>query len=169
MRKTIVIIGASALLLLGASTVMAAPAATSGLGVVATTIGNAGSVLSDVLDELVGNGTINQTQADAIEQAVEDKRAELQAEREALREQMETFLEDGELSADELAQLPADHPLRNLDQFLEDGKLDSDELQQLRGFGGFGRHHGGFGPMHDHGDADDSSGSDSQSDSGTES
>jgi polyhydroxyalkanoate synthesis regulator phasin len=170
MRKTIVIIGASALMLLGASTVLAAPAATNGLGVVATTIGSAGSVLSDVLDELVGDGTINQSQADAIEQAVEDKRAEVQAEREALREQMETFLEDGELSADELAQLPADHPLRNLDQYLEDGKLDSNELQQLRGVGGFGRHHGGFGPMHDDGDADDSSGSDSQSgSSGTES
>ncbi len=167
MRKTIVIIGASALMLLGASTVLAAPAATNGLGVVAATIGNAGGVLSDVLDELVGNGTINQGQADAIEQAVEDKRTELQAEREARREQMQTFLEDGELSADELAQLPEDHPLRNLDQYLEDGKLDSSELQQLRGFGGFGRHHGEFGPMHDH---DDSSGSDSSSDSsGTES
>jgi len=158
MRKTIVIIGASALLLLGASTVLAAPAATNGLGVVATTIGSAGSVLSDVLDELVGNGTIDQGQADAIEKAVQDRRTELRAEREALREQMQTFLEDGELSAEELAQLPEAHPLRNLDQYLEDGKLDNEELQQLRGFRGFGHHHGGFGPMHD---LDDSSGTES--------
>jgi polyhydroxyalkanoate synthesis regulator phasin len=161
MRKTIVVIGAAALLLVGASTVLAAPAATNGLGVVTATIGGAGDVLSDVLDELVGAGTIDQTQADAIEQAVEDKRTELQAEREALREQMETFLEDGVLSAEELAQLPADHPLRNLDQFLEDGQLTTEELRQLRGVGGFGHRGHGHGPMSDPDDSDSSSGAES--------
>jgi polyhydroxyalkanoate synthesis regulator phasin len=119
-----------------------------------------GTILSEVLDELVSDGTINQSQADAIEEAITDRRTELREEAEARREQMRTFLEDGTLSADELAQLPEDHPLRNLDSFLEDGQLTQDELQQLRGFGrgpGFGRGHHGpfFGPDRDA--SDDSS------------
>jgi polyhydroxyalkanoate synthesis regulator phasin len=115
-----------------------------------------GTILSDVLDELVTDGTINQTQADAIEEAITERRSELREEAEARREQMRTFLEDGTLSADELAQLPEDHPLRNLDSFLEDGQLTQDELRQLRRVGpgvgpGFGRGQGGpfFGPDRD--------------------
>ena len=52
------------------------------------------------------------------------------------------------VTSDELAQLPADNPLRNLDQFLDDGRLTKDELRQLRGFRGFGpgRGHGPWGP-----------------------
>ncbi len=159
MRRLVIVVAAGALLLIGATSVLAAPAANGPVTVVQAALGNAGGVLSDVLDELVGNGTITQTQADAIEQAVEDKRAEIQAERERLREQMQTFLEDGVLSADELAQLPEDHPLRNLDQYLEDGQLTQDELRALGGIGGRGHH--GFWPR----DAapDDSSSSGTQS------
>ena len=103
-------------------------------------------LLSDVLDDLVADGTIDQAAADKILSELDARRTALRAEREALREQFRTFLEDGTLSADELAQLPEDHPLRNLDQFLDDGQLTQDELQQLgRGFGFGGRGGKGFG------------------------
>ena len=140
---------AGLLLIAGATAVLAQ----SGAGqAVVTAATGAGTVLSEVLADLVGDGTITQDQADAITEAVDEKRTERREQAEALREQMQAFLEDGVLSAEELAQLPADHPLRNLDQYLEDGQLTTDELRELRGFRGgfgFGRGHGhgfGFGP-----------------------
>ena len=163
MRRFMIVVAAGALLLVGATSVLAAPAADGPANVVQAALGRAGSVLSDVLDDLVGKGTITRAQADAIEQAVDARRTELQAERERLREQMQTFLEDGVLSAEELAQLPEDHPLRNLDQYLEDGQLTLDELRALRAMGGHG-HHGGW--LHDGAPGDDASG---ESSSGTES
>jgi len=121
-------------------------------GAVLTAASGATTVLGDVLADLVDDGTINQQQADTIEDALEQRVSDLRTEAQRLREQMREFLEDGALSADELAQLPEDHPLRNLDDYLEDGQLSQDELRQLRGFGGlggFGRGHlhmRGFGP-----------------------
>jgi polyhydroxyalkanoate synthesis regulator phasin len=136
MKRRLIGIPLAGLLLVGGATVALAQGGYLGGGPQGT-----GSILSDVLDELVTDGTINQGQADAIETAVDERRTELQTEAEALREQMQEFLSDGTLSADELAQLPEDHPLRNLDQFLEDGQLTQDELRQLGGFGrGFGHH-----------------------------
>lgn len=136
MRRRLIGIPLAGLLLVGGATVALAHGGYLGGGPEGT-----GTILSDVLDELVTDGTINQSQADAIETAVDERRTELRTEAEALREQMQEFLSDGTLSADELAQLPADHPLRNLDQFLEDGQLTQDELRQLGGFGrGFGHH-----------------------------
>lgn len=165
MRRLIIVVAAGALLLVAATSVLAAPTGAGPTSVVRSAVGLAGDVLSDVLDELVTAGTITQSQADAIETAVDEKRAELQAEREKLREQMQTFLEDGVITADELAQLPEDHPLRNLDQYLEDGQLTADELRELRGVGGFGRHGGPhpMGPLDD----GDSSGSDNSTSSVT--
>jgi hypothetical protein len=134
------------LLLIGGATAVLAQsgAATGAATAVVNAATGAGSVLADVLGDLVTDGTINQSQADAITEAVDTRRTELREQAQALREQMRTFLEDGVLSAEELAKLPADHPLRNLDQYLEDGQLTADELRQLRGFGfGHGRgHHG---------------------------
>jgi len=156
MHRLIIVVAAGALLLVAATSVLAAPTGEGPTATIQSAVGLAGDLLSDVLDELVSAGTINQAQADAIEKAVDDRRAELRAEREKLREQMQTFLEDGVLSADELAQLPEDHPLRNLDQYLEDGQLTTDELRELRGVGGFGRHGGFHGP----GSGDDGSSSD---------
>jgi len=74
---------------------------------------------------------------------------DLKARREAakaVRQQIREFLKDGVITADELAQLPADNPLRNLDKLLDDGKITLDELRQL-GIGrggkfGFGERHG---------------------------
>jgi polyhydroxyalkanoate synthesis regulator phasin len=138
MKRRLIGIPLAGLLLVGGATVALAHGGYLGAGPEGP-----GSILSDVLDELVTDGTINQSQADAIETAVDERRTELQTEAEALRAQMQEFLSDGTLSADELAQLPEDHPLRNLDQFLEDGQLTQDELRQLGGFGrGFG--HGGM-------------------------
>lgn len=146
MRRTLIGIPLAGLLLVGIATAALAHGGYLGGGPAGT-----GSILSDVLDELVGDGTINQDQADAIDDAIEERRTELREEAEAVREQMREFLSDRTLSADELAQLPEDHPLRNLDQYLEDGQLTQDELRQLGGFGrGFG-HHGmrGEPPMTD--------------------
>ncbi|HEU0235460.1 MAG TPA: hypothetical protein VFR14_03350 [Candidatus Limnocylindrales bacterium] len=141
MNRKLIGIPLAGLLLVGGATVAMAHG-----GLLGGPAGS-GSILSDVLEELVTDGTINQAQSDAIENAVEERKTELQAEAEALREQLQGFLEDGTLSADELAQLPEDHPLRNLDAYLEDGQLTQEELQQLRGFGpGFGGRGHGHGP-----------------------
>jgi hypothetical protein len=143
MRRLIGIPILGLLLLVGATAVLAGP---GGGSAALTAVGGASTVLSDVLSGLVGDGVIDQGQADAILEAVDARHEELRAERQRLREQLRGFLEDGTLSADELAQLPEDHPLRNLDQYLEDGQLTLEELRQLRGFGfGFGhRGHGWF-------------------------
>jgi hypothetical protein len=106
----------------------------------------AGSLLADVLADLVGDGTITQQQSDAITDAVdtrlEEKRAEMEQRRDEMRaahEQLQTFLEDEVITQEELDQLPADHPLRSLETALDDGQITLDELQALRGgFRGFG-------------------------------
>jgi hypothetical protein len=122
--------------------------------------GRHGAVLQEALDGLVADGTLTQAQADAVTAAVEARAEAFRAEREAVREQMESFWEDGVLTADEIAQLPADHPLRDPDgpaaEYLEDGRLTEEELRSLHesahpgGFGRHGRHGGmpgsGFGP-----------------------
>jgi hypothetical protein len=142
MRRLIGIPIAGLLLAVAATAVLAQ----TGGPALLTAVGGASTVLSDVLADLVGDGVIDQSQADAILEAVDTRHEELRAERQRLREQLRASLEDGTLSADELAQLPEDHPLRNLDEYLDDGQLTLEELRQLRGFGfGFGhRGHGWF-------------------------
>ncbi|MFN8631539.1 MAG: hypothetical protein U0838_14840 [Chloroflexota bacterium] len=49
----------------------------------------------------------------------------------AQREQLRSFLTDGVLTADELAQLPADSPLQQLKPLMTDGKITVDELRQI--------------------------------------
>jgi len=161
MRRLIWLPLAGALLIAGAAVVAAAPTVVSNASDVARAAGQhllaAGSLLQDVLDDLVGEGVIDQSQADAIADELETRVAEKRAEMKQLREQaqatleqLRTFLEDGVISAEELAQLPADSPLRNLDSFLDDGQLTTEELQQLGGWGFAGRGHGhgpgGHGP-----------------------
>ncbi len=105
-------------------------------------------VLADVLADLVTKGTITQAQSDAITAALDARRAELKAEREALRELWTTILEDGQITEDEIAQLPEDSPLRSIDGLLDDGVITQDEL---RGLGGLGRGFGHHGPGRGHG------------------
>lgn len=182
MRRAFVVVAAAAIVLVGAASVLAAPVGPSGRSIVAAALDGAGSILTEALDELVGEGTITQAQADAVEervqQKVEDRREELRADRdqrralmEAQRAAWEKALEDGKITKEELDELlPEDSPLRQLEQFLDDGELSADELEQLRGlrpfgpFGGRGGGHG-FGPF-GHGTPDASP---SPSPSGTES
>ena len=145
-RKLLGVPLAGLLLVGGATAVLARSGGVDGVtSAVGGAVNRAGGVLQDVLDGLVDDGTLTQDQADAVTDGVENRLEELRTERDALREQMRTFLEDGVLSADELAELPEDHPLRNLDQFLEDGQLTQDELRQLRPLG---RGFHGHGPGH---------------------
>jgi hypothetical protein len=151
MKRKLIGIPLAGLLLVGGATAVLAHGGILGGGPEGAT-----TILTDVLDDLVTDGTINQAQADAVENAIEERRTELRDAAQARREQFRTFLEDGTLSADELAQLPEDSPLRNLDQFLEDGQLTRDELRQLGGFrfGGRGFGHGPLGGSPDDGAGD---------------
>lgn len=90
--------------------------------------------LGEVLDGLVGDGTITQDQADAIAEAAEDKATELKEEREALHELIEGFLDDDVLTEDEAAQLPDDHYLLSdvFDEAWEDGELTTEEIREIR-------------------------------------
>lgn len=120
------------------------------------------TALKTALDKLVATGTITASQEQAILDAVTAERQaraqERQAQRQALqaqRDQIRTFLADGQITQDELDQLPADSPLRQLTNLMSDGKITIDELRQLGrdlfpglGLGGGGRGHGFglFGP-----------------------
>jgi len=100
-----------------------------------------GAVLDGVLGDLVDAGTINQSQADAVKAALEAKREELKekfgdrgprfkGERRGI---LRGLMADGVISADEIASLPDDHPLKNgegpLAELLEDdGQITKDEL-----------------------------------------
>lgn len=91
-------------------------------------------LLADVLDELVGDGTISSDQADEILGAVEEKAVEIRQEREALREEIRGYLEDGILTSEEAANLPGDHWLLDdsLDEAWADGELTLDEIREAR-------------------------------------
>jgi hypothetical protein len=122
-------------------------------------------ILTEVLADLVTSGVITQDQSDSITEAlttrVEERRAEAEAQRQQMEEmwtQVQGFLEDGVITADEIAQLPADNPFSNIENILEDGQITLEELQSVGhfglggpggpGFGGRGHGHGGpgFGP-----------------------
>jgi len=112
-------------------------------------------ILNEVLAKLVADGTITQAQADAITNGVKDKLAERQATLQELRKQwqetatkLKTFLEDGVITSDELAQLPADNPIANFEDILADGQITQEELDSvmvgphfMRGPGGPGHFH----------------------------
>lgn len=90
--------------------------------------------LDEVLDDLVGEGTITQDQADAIISASEAKLSEQREERRAGRRLLEDLLDDGVITDDEASQLPDDHFLFDdrFDEAWEDGQLDSDDLRAWR-------------------------------------
>jgi hypothetical protein len=92
------------------------------------------SILQDVLSDLVADGIIDQSQADAILEALESKAAEFKSEAENLRGLISGFLEDGVITAEELDQLPDVFPFNNLERFfgdaLDDGELTQDEFSE---------------------------------------
>jgi hypothetical protein len=142
----------------------ASPAPSNGT----TTKTNAQSLLDQVLADMVSQGVITQAQSDAISSAlqakIDDQQAQLQQQRQELqqeRTQIQGFLEDGVITQDEIDQLPADSPLRQVfDSIAKDGQVTLDQLRQLGpdfglmggpydftgpGMGPF-RGRGGFGP-----------------------
>jgi len=97
-----------------------------------------GSAVADVLAELVEAGTINQSQADAVADALEAKRAEMEANRPEGRQgkarhrpHIRGLLEDGVISAEEIAALPDGHPFKDAEgkfaDELADGQITQEE------------------------------------------
>ncbi len=118
-----------------------------------------GSVTAGVLDDLVAKGTITAAQKSAILDALQAKRDSIKADRQAARDaarqqlqQIRGFLSDGQITQEELDQLPADSPLRQMTSLLDDGKITIDELRSvgrgllrdLAGAGARGRGNGMF-------------------------
>jgi hypothetical protein len=103
-----------------------------------------GAHFREVLDTLVAAGTIRQDQADTIEEAMVAKHEELRESGEGFRHHrgsrggfgLRGLLEDDVISADELAELPDDHPFNDPDgpaaDYLDDGQLTRDELKEIR-------------------------------------
>lgn len=87
--------------------------------------------LEEVLEGLVGDGTITQDQADAVAGAAEEKANEVREEKRAEREQLRELLEDDVITEEEAEGLPEDHPLRSdrYDEAWEDGELTREELR----------------------------------------
>jgi hypothetical protein len=106
------------------------------------------TALTDVLDDLVANGTITESQKAAILDGLTAERTARREAAQAQRQQLRDFLADGQITQDELDQLPEDSPLRQLSGVMDDGKITTDELRGLgRGFG-FGKgHRHGFGKL----------------------
>ncbi len=100
-------------------------------------------LLTDVLSDLVRNGTITQDQSDAItkalQQAITDKQTQADQQRQQLMQQwqqIQGFLSDGVITQDEVNQLPSDSPFRQVfDSVAKNGQVTLDQLQQLRMFG----------------------------------
>lgn len=126
MRKAILAVATGALVLGGSLVVLAQDGATG------DTDRPAKGAVVEVLDELVSEGTLTQEQADAVIAALEVKRDEVRAEHEAVRQQLEEFWADDELTQEEIDQLPGWHRLSRASDMLEDGVITRDELRDLR-------------------------------------
>jgi hypothetical protein len=104
-------------------------------------------LLGGVLDEMVADGVIEAEQATAITEWLENRRSELQEQREARRSAHEAAWADGVLTSEEAANLPsADWLLSEDGPFAEawdDGQLTRDEFESVRSELGDRR---GFGP-----------------------
>jgi hypothetical protein len=111
---------------------------------------NRGAIVDEVLTDLVTDDVINQGQADQIAAALKARAEEVRAEMQQWRDEnpgrfergfrrgfhLGGLLEDGVIDADELAELPDDHPLKDPNgpaaKYLDDDQLTMEELQQLR-------------------------------------
>ncbi len=139
--KAIVLpIASAALVVVGAGAVLAAtaPSSPADSGVVVPAAATASPApaasaapkaprLTSVLDGLVTKGTITSAQEQAIVDAWVAKRGDVKAQ----RQQLKAFLSDGILTADELAQLPADSPLQQLAPLMKNGQLTISDLRAI--------------------------------------
>jgi hypothetical protein len=109
-----------------------------------------GEILDEVLADLVAGEIIDQSQADQIAAALNARAEEVRAEMQQWRDEnpgrfergfrrgfhLGGLLEDGVIDADELAELPDDHPLKDPNgpaaKYLGDDQLTKEELQELR-------------------------------------
>jgi polyhydroxyalkanoate synthesis regulator phasin len=139
MRKAILTVATAALVLGGSLVVLAQSEETTDEVAERGPIGHA---IEEVLDELVADKTLTQEQADAVISALEAKRDEFVAEREQLRERLQEFWEDDQLTQEEIDQLPEWHRWSEMTDLLEDGVITRDELGEIRRGGRFGD--GGF-------------------------
>ena len=152
MRKVILAVIAGALLFVGASVAVAQT--DDGAD---SAFGRVGGLITDVLDDLVAEGTLTQDQADSVVSALEDRRTELRAQREELRAAWDEAWSDDVLTEEEAASLADSAPFGSqltdpegpLAEYWEDGQLTREELEQARSELGFGRrgghHHGRHG------------------------
>lgn len=101
-----------------------------------------GHILEEVLADLVEDGTLSQDQADAVTEGLQAKVEELREDhpglgRHPLRRafRLGALLDEGVITADELAELPDGHPLEDPDgpaaEYLEDGEITADEFRSL--------------------------------------
>jgi polyhydroxyalkanoate synthesis regulator phasin len=106
------------------------PTETENRGRVSRIIG----LLGDVVDDLVGDGTITQDQADAIVEATETRIDRLHEEHRGRHEQLSGFLEDGVITEAEVLELPEVDWLFNpaFDEAWEDGELTIEEIRDVR-------------------------------------
>jgi hypothetical protein len=147
MKKLIAAVAAAGVLVSGAfvaTTVTSSPAEAQTAGNVvndAPQRPEPGAILDGVLGDLVAAGTLDQSQADAVKVALEAKREELKEKfgdrgprfNRERRGILRGLMADGVISAEEIASLPEDHPLRNgegpLAELVEDdGQITKDEL-----------------------------------------
>ncbi len=101
-----------------------------------------GALLDEVLGGLVTDGVITDEQRQAIEDAMGARIEEIRAAHPGFPGGRHRgprvpggFLDDGVITADEIAQLPEGHPFRQgkgpAAQFLDDGQITAEELQQM--------------------------------------
>lgn len=139
MRKAILATATAALVLGGSLVVLAETTDTDAYE------RGPGSAIEAVLDEMVADNTLTQAQADAVIERLEAKRTEFREERLEIREQMQEFWADDQLTQEEIDQLPEWHHWSELSDLLEDGVVTRDELRDMRrgrGFGGGAFRHG---------------------------
>lgn len=128
MKKILLAVAVGVFVLAGASVVVAQTdeQATD------SPLGRIGTAIQEVLDELVADDTLSQDQADAVVDALIEKRDEVKAERDRVREMVEGFWSDDQLTQEELDQLPEGHPWNRLSELMDDGVITREELSELR-------------------------------------
>jgi hypothetical protein len=101
--------------------------------------------LQEVLDDLVAEGVLTESQKEAVVEAVRERAEEFDGKRPFRRGfhhgfrggfQLRDLLDDGVVDAEELAELPEGHPLTDPEgpaaEYLDDGQITRDELNELR-------------------------------------